>query len=242
MKRLIISLFSVAIAVAAILISLVEFKPEYYTISVFFMVSLSIPAYFVLIKKTDQNKALKAILALSIFSMAIETVGVLTGFPYGQFTYGERLGAKIGVIPWTVSFGWVPLVIAAWALTEMYLKKLSTVKKSMAGAAILTIFDLVLDPGSAALNFWQWTSEGIYYTVPVSNYLGWLFSGFIGMLIIIKILKDETPHRYLLLTAFFGNIFWTSIALMEGMLIPLVIGIALTAILAKIIFSINSSH
>ncbi len=237
MKRVIISIFSVAIAVAAVLISLVEFKPEYYTISVFFMVSLSIPTYFILIKKTDRNKAVKAILALSIFSMVIETIGVLTGLPYGQFTYGERLGAKIGVIPWTVSFGWVPLVIAAWALTEMHFKKYSILKKSLAGAVILTIFDLVLDPGSAALNFWEWTPEGIYYTVPVLNYLGWIFSGFIGMLIILAILKDEKPHRYLLLTAFFGNIFWTFIALMEQMLIPLVIGIALTAFLAKIIFA-----
>ena len=237
MRKIIIAIMSISIAIAAIFISLLEFKQEYFAISIFFMVSLSIPTYFYLIRKTNPTKAIKTILILSIFSMIIETVGVLTGFPYGFFFYTQYLGPRIGVVPWTVSFGWVPLVIASWALTERLLKnQTSILKKVAAGSAIITIFDLVLDPGAVALKFWFWHSPGAYYNVPVINFFGWLLSGFIGMTIILKLLKTEKPNNNLLLTAFLGNIFWTFIAIMNGMLIPIVLGIAITLFLSKIIF------
>jgi putative membrane protein len=201
------------------------------------MVFLSIPTYFYLIKKTSSIKAIKTILILSLFSMIIETIGVVTGIPYGFFSYTQSLGAKIGVVPWTVSFGWVPLVIASWTLTDRFLKnQTSILKKAIVGSVIITIFDLVLDPGAVALNFWVWSPQGVYYNVPISNFLGWIFSGFIGMIIILKIMKNEKPDNNLLLTAFFGNIFWTFIAIMGGMTIPMVLGIALTIFLSKIIF------
>ena len=237
MKKIIIAVMSISIAIAAIFISLLEFKQEYFAISIFFMVSLSIPTYFYLIRKTNPTKAITTILTLSIFSMVIETVGVLTGFPYGFFFYTPNLGPKIGVVPWTVSFGWVPLVIASWTLTERLLKnQTSILKKAIAGSVIITIFDLVLDPGAVALNFWFWSSHGAYYNVPISNFFGWILSGFIGMAIILKLLKNEKPNNNLLLTAFLGNIFWTFIAIMNGMTIPAVVGIVLTIFLSKIIF------
>jgi len=237
MKKIIIAVMSIFIAIAAIFISLVEFKQEYFAISIFFMVFLSIPTYFYLIKKTSSIKAIKTILTLSLFSMIIETIGVLTGIPYGLFSYTQSLGAKIGVVPWTVSFGWVPLVIASWTLTERFLKnQTSILKKAIVGSVILTIFDLVLDPGAVVLKFWVWVPQGVYYNVPISNFLGWIFSGFIGMILILKLMKNEKPDNNLLLTAFFGNIFWTVIAIMGGMTIPMVVGIALTIFLSKIIF------
>jgi len=237
MRRIIIAVMSISIAIAAIFISLVEFKKEYFAISIFFMVSLSIPTYFYLIRRTNPTKAITTILILSIFSMIIESIGVLTGLPYGSFSYTQSLGPKIGVVPWTVSFGWVPLVIASWALTDRLIKnQTSILKKALVGSVIITIFDLVLDPGAVALNFWVWSPQGAYYNVPISNFVGWLLSGFIGMIIILKALKTEKPNNDLLLTAFFGNIFWTFIAIMGGMVMPAVLGIAITVFLSKIIF------
>ncbi len=237
MRKIIIAVMSISIAIAAIFISLVEFKQEYFAISIFFMVSLSIPTYFYLIRKTNPTKAITAILILSIFSMIIESIGVLTGLPYGLFSYTTNLGPKIGVVPWTVSFGWVPLVIASWTLTERLLKnQTSILKKVVAGSVIITIFDLVLDPSAVALNFWIWSPQGTYYNVPISNFFGWLLSGFIGMTIILKTLKTEKPNNNLLLTAFLGNIFWTFIAIMAGMVAPAVLGVAITVFLSKIIF------
>ncbi|KYC44366.1 MAG: hypothetical protein APG12_01176 [Candidatus Methanofastidiosum methylothiophilum] len=237
MRNIIIAVMSISIAIAAIFISLLEFKNEYFAISIFFMVFLSFPTYFYLIIKTNPTKAISTILILSIFSMIIETIGVLTSFPYGSFSYTQSLGPKIGVVPWTVSFGWVPLVIASWTLTERLINtETSILKKAVLGSVTITIFDLVLDPGAVALKFWVWSPQGVYYNVPISNFVGWLLSGFIGMIIILTTLKTEKPNNNLLLTAFFGNIFWTFIAIMGGMTIPLVIGIILTIFLAKILF------
>ena len=205
------------------------------------MIALCIPTYYYFIKKTNTKKAIITIIALSVFSMIIETIGVLTGFPYGFFTYTEKLGTSIGVIPWTVSFGWVPLVIAAWSLTQEHVKtkKHNLLKKVIIGAFILMIFDVVLDPGSVAMNFWEWHPEGIFYGVPLSNYAGWIFSGILGMLIITPIMRDEKPSNDFLITAYLGNIFWTMITLMNLMIIPAIVGVIITIILTKKIFYKN---
>lgn len=238
MKNAIILISSIIIALSAFFISLIEFREEYILISVFFMVILCLPTYYFFVKKTEIKLSIMTILALSAFSMIIETIGVLTGFPYGFFSYTDSLGQKIGVIPWTVSFGWVPLVIASWALSKSFLKKqkLLLLKQIILGSLILMIFDLVLDPGSVALNFWKWIPEGIYYGVPLSNYFGWIFSGLIGMTIISLIMKDHKQHKYFLITAYLGNIFWTVVVTINLMIIPAIIGIIITAFLSNKIF------
>lgn len=238
MKKKILLVASIIIVLSAFFISLIEFKEEYISISVFFMVLLCVPTYYYFIKKTNAKKAILAILVLSVFSMVIETIGVLTGFPYGFFSYTDNLGAKIGVIPWTLSFGWVPLVIASWALVKTFVKKQKFVfiKQIILGAVILAVFDLVLDPGSVALNFWEWTPPGIYYGIPLSNYLGWLFSGIIGMIIINLIMNKEKQDNDFLITAYLGNLFWTIVVILNQMIIPSILGIAISVFLAKKIF------
>jgi putative membrane protein len=41
-------------------------------------------------------------------------------------------------------------------------------------AALLTATDLLIDPlGSGALGFWRWSTPGLYFGVPLSNFVGW---------------------------------------------------------------------
>ena len=238
MKKTIILIASIIIALSAFFISILEFREEYVPISIFFIIALCVPTYYFFIKKTNTKRAIITLLALSIFSMIIETIGVITGFPYGFFTYTDKLGGSVGVIPWTVSFGWAPLVIAAWTIVQEHVKKTSyeLIKKIVLGALILMLFDVVLDPGSVALNFWEWHPPGIFYGVPLSNYAGWLFSGIIGMLIITIIMKKEKPSNDFLITAYLGNTFWTVVTLINGMIVPGIVGVIITIVLTKKIF------
>ncbi len=239
MKKTILIIASIIIALSAFFISSLEFREEYIPISIFFMIALCIPTYYFFIKKTNTKRAIITLLALSIFSMIIETIGVITGFPYGFFTYTDKLGGSVGVIPWTVSFGWVPLVIAAWTIAQERVKKTGyeLIKKIILGAFILMLFDVVLDPGSVALNFWEWHPPGIFYGVPLSNYAGWIFSGIIGMLIITLIMKKEKPSNDFLITAYLGNTFWTVVTLTNGMIVPGIVGIIITTYLSKKIYT-----
>jgi putative membrane protein len=238
MNKKTIIILSIIVALSAFFVTQLEFKPEYSTISVFFMVLLCVPTYYYFIKKTNTKRAILTIFLLSIFSMIIESIGVITGFPYGSFDYGTRLGTKIGVIPWTVSFGWVPLIIASWSITKNFFKKEKyyLLKQIITGTLILVIFDLVLDPGAAKLGFWEWGVNGIYYGIPISNYLGWIFSGIIGISIITLLMKKHKNNNNFLITAYLGNIFWTIITIMNLMIIPAIIGIIITIYISKKIY------
>ena len=87
-------------------------------ISLLPMLLLSIPAYAGIVWRQD-TRALCFLILISVYATAIEATSVLTGFPYGFFVYSDVLGTKIaGVVPWAVSFGWVPLVIAAGTLSS----------------------------------------------------------------------------------------------------------------------------
>ncbi|MFP4568386.1 MAG: carotenoid biosynthesis protein [Candidatus Woesearchaeota archaeon] len=244
MKRTIIIILSIIIALSGFFISQVDYKVEYTSLSIFFMLLLSAPTYYYFIKKTNTNKAIKTIIILSLFSMIIESIGIITGTPYGYFTYTERLGAKIGVIPWTVSFGWVPLVIASWTLSENIIKtkKYEQIKKIILGTLILVAFDLVLDPGAVALRFWEWQVQGIYYGIPFTNYIGWIISGSIGMTIITKLMQGDRAHSTFLITAHLGNIFWTMVAIVNFMIIPSIIGIIITIYLSQKILRANNKQ
>ena len=238
MNKKILIILSAIIALSAFFITQIEFMPQYNTISVFFMIAICVPTYYYFIKKTNTKRALITIFLLSIFSMIIESIGVITGFPYGSFDYGTRLGTKIGVIPWTVSFGWVPLVIASWSIAkEQFKKKYAIIKQILLGTAILVVFDLVLDPGAVKLGFWEWGVRGAYYGIPFTNYLGWVLSGIIGLSIIALLMKNHKHDDKYLITAYFGNIFWTMIAITTLMIIPAIIGIIITIYISKKLYT-----
>jgi len=226
------------VALSAFFVVLLDYQSSYVLISTLFMVVLAIPCYCYFVKAT-KRKGLVVLLLLSFFSMFIETLGVVTGFPYGFFNYTDKLGFFVGVIPWTVSFGWVPLVIASWFLTEDFFNNKSWInknnrdwflllKKVVVGGFVLMVFDLVLDPGSISINFWEWGINGFYYGIPFSNFLGWIFSGAIGVLIIYLFVKDKFGmSSNVLFSAFFGNLFWTVIVIMQGFVVPSIIGVSL---------------
>ena len=225
-KKNVFLISSLIVILSAFFISLIEYKDEYALISMFFMIFLSFPTYYFFIKKHNKLNAIKIIVFLSLLSMVIETIGILTGFPYGYFNYTNKLGPKIFVIPITLSFGFVPLVIASWYLVDN-LKLKNILNKIIIGTLLLVIFDLVIDPGAVALNFWEWDVKGFYYGIPFSNFLGWIFTSFISMSIIFYLMKEKANSIYLIYTAFIGNLFWLTVVIINKMIIPSIIGLIL---------------
>ncbi|MDO9130538.1 MAG: carotenoid biosynthesis protein [Anaerolineales bacterium] len=44
----------------------------------------------------------------------------------------------------------------------------------LVSALTFTAWDLFLDPQMAAWDFWQWDAPGLYFGIPLTNFLGWL--------------------------------------------------------------------
>src|SRR3712207_5778848 len=117
-------------------------------------VLIALPSLIALFAHHGPRRAALAVLAVSAFAYAVESVGVATGFPYETFFYGEALGPRLlGLVPYLLPVTYVPLVIgavaAAWTPGRL-------APRIALAALLLVLIDVVLDPGATALGFWIW--------------------------------------------------------------------------------------
>lgn len=173
--------------------------------------------------------------ALGLYALLIETAAILTGFPYGHFGYSHLLGYRIlGLVPWTVAFAWTPLILGAYAVAANLFEKAGP--RIVSTTLIVTLFDVVLDPGAVLLGFWEYSEAGSFYGVPISNFAGWLISGFFGALLIEILVARFTPllptPMQLASSAVFIILFWAAVSIHAGLLAPALIGLAVFAALA----------
>ncbi|MFQ3293770.1 MAG: putative membrane protein [Halobacteriales archaeon] len=122
---------------------------------------------------------------LAAYAYGIELVGVRTGWPYGEFTYGIDLGPMLfGDVPIGLPVFFFPLVLNSYLLGLLLLGKRARSRAIRLSSvlALVMVVDLVLDPGAVAINFWAYETGG-FYGVPWSNYGGWLLSGAVAVVL-----------------------------------------------------------
>ncbi len=181
------------------------------------------PAAISLFLWLGPRRASISLIALAAFAYAIETTGLVTGLPYGEFIYGEALGPKaFGLVPYLLPVSYLPLVLGAvgagWGS--------GTASRVIKTALILAAIDLVLDPGAVRLGFWEYASGGIYYGVPISNYLGWMISGALAAVVFLLAARPTTPPpRGLLDSAILAVAFWVGIAVFTTLVLPALVGV-----------------
>jgi bisanhydrobacterioruberin hydratase len=202
---------------------------------------IALPSFVALYRYLGPGGAASSLLALSATGFAVETTGVATGFPYGTFYYGDSLGPKVaGLVPYLLPLSWVPLVLGAVAATaapESEDGPRRWVVWIFSAAILLTLLDGVLDPGAASLGFWVWPEAGLYYGVPVSNYLGWLLSSSLAAVVLLALgsrrWESATPPPGLLDSALVALAFWIGVDLFSGLLFPAGLGIVLLLYLLR---------
>ena len=200
--------------------------------SVIPMLFLAVPAYFALLK-TNFYKGFLFIVVLSLYATSIEALSILTAFPYGAFNYNTQLGYKLfDLVPWTVSFGWVPLVIGSFTMSSWIFKR--RIYQFFGGVSLLVFSDLIIDPGAVLMRFWTYTEPGNYYSIPFTNYMGWILSSTIGGLFLFWMFPlnnlQKMPY-YSSFTLALGNAFWIGVTFNAAYWIPCLMGILLQAII-----------
>lgn len=105
--------------------------------------------------------------ALAFFlGYGFEVLGVHTGFPFGNYTYGPVLGVQVGEVPLMIGVNWLLLVYLTGVL---FLK----IKNDFLAAALASLtmvaIDILIEPVAVSLDFWSWAGN----VIPLSNYLGW---------------------------------------------------------------------
>jgi len=211
-------------------VAILGIDPSLEFLSALFVLMLALPSFWVCYRWLGRVKGLIILGILCAHAIILESFAVLTGIPYGSFSYGSIIGWKIfGVTPWTVPFAYVPLVLGAVPLGGRLVNKYWQLV--VTSALLLVVIDMVIDPGAVLLGMWHYDAGGIYYGVPWSNFFGWLYSGAFCSTIFIYFSKEKIKEQKnfnfpmnLASSALYILTFWFSVAIWSGLIFPAFIG------------------
>ena len=106
-----------------------------------------------------------------------ETVGVHTGFPFGEYAYTGTLGAEVLGVPLVVPLAWIMMSWPAF-LVGRALGRQRVWPAILLGGWALASWDVFLDPQMVDAGHWVWRDPvpslpGVA-DVPLTNFAGWL--------------------------------------------------------------------
>jgi len=111
----------------------------------------------------DNLKSLKIFLAIFIFTIVIEAIGVKTGFPFGFYAYNNN-HMQIGLldVPIFIGLAWFLITATTYRMTQ----------KLLPMVIIVVVIDLFLEVFAGSNNLWQW-QDPTFLTAPYQNYISW---------------------------------------------------------------------
>ena len=131
-------------------------------------------------------------------SLAAELMGTTTGYPFGPYSYTTQLGYLIGgKVPFNIPTSWFYMLYASLAICGRVLRagddSRTRWRWAAVAAVVLTAWDVAMDPAMVATTHWVWqlpsmegaspirrlVQTGFFYGMPLTNWLGWLLTGFL---------------------------------------------------------------
>ncbi|MGA2741958.1 MAG: carotenoid biosynthesis protein [Bryobacteraceae bacterium] len=116
-----------------------------------------------------------------------ENLSILTGFPFGHYYFTDLMGPRVFHVPILLGLAYVGMGYLSWTLGCL---TISGARGIIAGARLVTVpvtaafvmvaWDLSMDPvWSTIMHCWIWLHGGVYFGVPVSNFLGWYLTVYV---------------------------------------------------------------
>jgi lycopene beta-cyclase len=157
-----------------------------------------------LVRDRGWGAALRLTLPILPLAWLVEFNGSHTGIPFGQYSYTSVLQPQLGGVPLLIPFAWLMMLPPSWGVAALITGPGSSsarpgrsrLLRALVAALAFTAWDLLLDPQMVAWDLWRWARPGLYFGIPLGNYLGWLAASFL-----ISWLLDpvDLPARPLLL-------------------------------------------
>jgi uncharacterized membrane protein len=117
---------------------------------------------------------------------AFENLSTRTGFPFGHYHFTERMGPKILQVPILLGLAYVGMGYLSWTVARSMLGgrgglagwRVATLP--LLASVVMTAWDVAMDPvWSTVGHLWIWERGGVYFGVPLSNFLGWLLTNYL---------------------------------------------------------------
>jgi putative membrane protein len=154
-------------------------------------------------------------LVVPVLGWVAERLGSTTGYPFGDYSYSEVLGAQVLGVPVVVPLAWsmmgYPAYVAASVLVTRWRWLVPVVT-----AWSLMAWDFFLDPMMVELGAWTWSTTepdlpGIP-GIPLVNYAGWFGVGLvIGLVMLalparaVSVAQPSTLYLWVYLSSVLGS-------------------------------------
>ena len=184
-----------------------------------------------------------------------EYAGTVTDYPFGAYEYTSQLGYKLFErVPFNIPTSWFYMLVASLAICGRFLpaKDDNTSKWywALMGGLVLTAWDVSMDPAMVKTNHWFWQigsladrsafeqfiGKPIFFGMPITNWLGWLFTGIIVARVMLAIVPPTTwaakvsPHRLPLTLYALNGLLPLAICFRQDMVLAGVLGTIAMAI------------
>lgn len=147
------------------------------------LVAVALITYVILHGKRRYGGAVLGRFMLIVFAIAwfFETLGVITGFPFGNYHYTDVMAPYLWHVPIFVLPAYALMGYVSWSLATILLARchaqtdrIATFAVPLIAAGAMVIWDLSMDPLRATVEGrWVWQDGGMHMGVPISNYIGW---------------------------------------------------------------------
>ncbi len=146
--------------------------------------------------------AWRTICIIMLGALFVEYVGATYDIPFGAYDYTTVLGPQLfATVPVVILFAWLMSLVGSWSLVYMAWPHAPRWIRAIGCGVAIMIFDIQIEPVATLINhYWVWTAPGLYYGVPLVNFVGWWAVGTIlaylcdlDLLRLMQTTRGQTP-------------------------------------------------
>lgn len=181
-----------------------------------FFLSLAAALVFLALARRDGGvRSAGIFFVVAIFTGALEAFGTLTGVPFGQYYYSDRMGWKIGgVLPFTIPLAWWAIVGSGHFVLRYLFPAWPRLVLSVGVGLWALVHDILLEPFAWKVRgYWSWgTWDAPLSAVPMQNYATWFVTAAVmGALLPLGGVKSRWDWRPAIVTFFMLATFFVGI-------------------------------
>lgn len=150
---------------------------------------LSFTALLIFHEAKVTRNTIVGFIAIYLLSFFIEVIGVNTGLIFGSYVYGNSLGIKLFGTPLLIGINWLFLVYTTSSVLEGF--RMPVLAKIGLAAALMLIYDIVLEQIAPMLDMWHW-ENGL---IPLQNYVAWFVLALLFQSL-LKILNVKVQNKF----------------------------------------------
>ncbi|MEQ8470732.1 MAG: carotenoid biosynthesis protein [Marinoscillum sp.] len=150
-------------------------------------INLLISTFLIIsVRRGSWSKFITFLLTAFVIGFLVEVIGVKTGYPFGDYSYGRTLGWKLFDVPLIIGVNWFLLSYAFGTITNRF--NTSQYVKIIVAALSMVCLDFLIEPVAITLDFWSWAGDEI----PLQNYFSWFVIALIIQVFFQSFLSNET--------------------------------------------------